>query len=184
MHLPWYIGAYKLQNKVRKMLKLSVLIPLLLVLSGCGLFTPMREVINNCDRTNSEYNNYVYCIKMTYAKEGFIDTSDPVLKIFYDQLDMISGYKNQGKISNTQAKEMSRDIYKDYLLYRAQYDKEKSNANWAAFNQSLNQANADAMRNREEFNRQLMNNIGRQNSNQLNCTSMNLGGGIIDTRCR
>jgi hypothetical protein len=166
------------------MIKISVLIPLLLLfLCGFGLFTPMGEVINNCDGKNSEYNNYLYCIKMTYAKEGFVDTSDPVLRIFYDQLDMISGYKNQGKISNTQAKEMSREIYKDYLLYRAQYDKEKSNANWAAFNQSLNQSNVDAMRYREEFNRQLMNNIGRQNSNQLNCTSVNLGG-ITNTQCR
>lgn len=153
-----------------------------LLLYGCGTFTPLREVINSCNRTNFDYDSYVYCIKMTYAKEGFLDTSDPILRIFYTQLDMISDFKRQGKINNAQAKDMSQEMYKDYLLHRAQYDKEKRNANWAALNQSINQANADAMRSREEFNRQLLNNMSRQN-NQINCTSLDLGG-IITTQCR
>lgn len=149
----------------------TLILPVLLV--GCG--TPMIKVMNMCSQSYSaSYDYYYTCIKNEYSKNGSGKGSQEV-NAFYSYLDLIAQERKSNRITEAEAR---------FLTQRA-YEKTIGEANaikQASLNQAINQSNIEMARGREELNRQLLNNIGRQN-NQLNCTSIDMGG-IISTQCR
>lgn len=159
-----------------------MLIPLVIAITGCGGLQ-MSSVMNSCSQLEpSNYYFYTQCIRNRY-NEGGNSRGMPETNAFYVYLDLITEERRKNILSETEARFYTQKAYEKTIGEANAAKIAASNANWAAFNQSLSQSNADAMRYREEFNRQLMNNIGRQNSNQLNCNSFTTGG-ITNTQCR
>ncbi len=144
-----------------------------IALVGCG--TPMTKVMNMCSQAYSATYDYYYtCIKNEYSKNGSGRGSQEV-NAFYVYLDLIAQERRSNNITEAEARFLTQKAYEKTIG-------EANAIKQASINQSINQANIEMARSREELNRQLLNSIGRQN-NQLNCMSIDMGG-IISTQCR
>ena len=89
-----------------KLKLIATLLPILL-LTSCG--TMMKDIMASCDR-EQDFDNFTYCIKNTYYKQGRNPNHSDV-RAFYANLDAIGEAYRAKKITDAQAKVYAYDAF-------------------------------------------------------------------------
>ena len=140
-------------------LKLTAILLATVLLTSCG--TMMKDVIANCDR-EQDYDNFMYCIKSTYYKEGRNPDSSDV-RAFYANLDAIAEAYRAKKITDAQAKVYAYDAFNKTI----QAGNDRSDAASANY---LNALGAMQQKQQQQIRTPVQTNCYR-NGAYTNCTS-------------
>jgi len=87
--------------------KLMSILLFTLLLASCG--TMMKDVMVSCDR-EQDFDNFTYCIKSRYNKEGR-NPNNSTVRAFYANLDAITEAYRAKKITDAQAKSYAYDAF-------------------------------------------------------------------------